>query len=461
MYGLEINRELMLSNAKQLENQLRDTILSGKLSAGDRLPPTRTLAKDLEIARNTVVQVYEQLIAEGYLESLEGSGTYVTNIGKLPVPKTMPTNTKKNSVKERKDIISFNAGNPDTSSFPKSKWANMLKLACLDADDRSFACNNFAGHIELRKAICSYVYRVKGIKCDYEQIIITPGAAGGMGILAKILKEEGTKIAVEDPCIHFVRSIFQEHGYELCPIEVATQGMDINDLRRYTGVNIIYVVPSHQYPIGGVLPVARRIELLQYASSQNAYVIEDDYDSEYRYKGEVIQALRNLGPDRVIFVGSFSKIFSPSLRLGYMILPENLCDKVVQQMEFSNLCANNIEQLAMAEFINQRLLDKHIYHMKKLYEGKRIHLMKCLTAAFEERIKLSGEYAGLHLLVTFDRDLDDRNLQSMEQNGVEADFVEEYAILKGKHKNKLVLGYGELSYPQIEEGVRRLKEALL
>lgn len=466
MYGFEINRSLALSNAKQLENQLREAILSGKLAAGTRLMPTRSLAKDLGIARNTVIQVYEQLTAEGYLESLEGSGTYTANIGQLPKPhnRSFITDTihrKQDDINNKvNDIISFNAGNPDVSVFPRIQWAKMMKEACLDEENNSFTYLDYAGHQKLRRAISSYVYRLKGIVCDEEQIIIIPGASGGMDLLAKAFDRKYNRIAIEDPCIDFVKNIFLSTGYEIMPVTVDSHGMEVDSLREIGKADLIYVVPSHQYPIGGVLPAARRVSLLQYACDQGAYIIEDDYDSEFRYKGEVLQALRNLDPERVIYLGSFSKIFSPALRLGYMILPEQLCEAVIRQMELSNCYVNPTLQLAMAEFINQKLLDRHIYKMKKLYESKRIYLIECLKNYFGERISISGEYAGMHLLATFDRELGENDILAMQNNGVDIDLVEDYAILKGKHRNQLVLGYGELSLTQIEEGVRRLKASL-
>jgi GntR family transcriptional regulator / MocR family aminotransferase len=459
MFGFIIDHSSELSNAKQLEKQIREAILSGGLAAGDRLPPTRALAKDMQIARNTVIQAYEQLLAEGYLDAREGSGTYVAEIGRIPVPKEKVPLPKTDQTVLR-DVISFDAGNPDIGSFPRAAWARMLKEACLDADEEAFGYTYFSGHPRLKRAIRDYAYRIKGLQCEERQILIVPGAAGGLELLAKVFADGGKRIALEDPCMHFVKKIFADHRYELYPVEVDGQGMEINRLQQLSGINLVYVVPSHQYPIGGVIPISRRIALLQYAGSQNAYVLEDDYDSEFRYKGEALQAMHNLDQERVIYIGSFSKIFAPSLRLGYMILPVQLIDKVARQLQESNLWTNTLEQLAMAGFMEELLLDKHIYRMRKLYENKRRELIRCLKDAFGESIRISGEYAGLHLLVTFDRELTEGDLISMSNAGVEADYVEEYAMVKGRHKNRLVLGYGALSQPQIEEGVKRLKRAL-
>lgn len=330
----------------------------------------------------------------------------------------------------------------------------------MDEEDETNAYCNFTGMEKLQRAICDYVYRVKGIVCDYHQIIITPGTSGGVELIAKTFKKYFNKMVLEDPCIHFVINTFSNYGYEVLPVSVDTQGMQVEALHKIPNTDLIYVVPSHQFPIGGILPVARRIALLQYAKEQNAYVMEDDYDCEFRYKGEPIQPLRNLDPERVIYLGSFSKIFSPSLRIGYMIVPHHLCDIVTRQMELSNQWVNSTLQLALAEFLELKYLDKHIYKMKKVYEKKRLHLIKCIEKEFGAHAKVSGEYAGLHLLFQYERNFTDQDIQSLEDAGVIVDFVENYSIIKGNHKNELVLGYGELSNSEIEEGVKRLRMAL-
>ncbi len=459
MYGFEINRDLALPIAKQMEHQIRTAILDGKLVAGDRLLPTRSAARDLGIARNTVIRVYEQLSAEGYLVSREGSGIYVADIGRLPQPKLLPSVQRSKPVKDKEEIA-FDAGTPDIGAFPRNQWAKLLKKACQEAEAASFAYGDFAGNAILRKAISSYIYRMKGILCNEDQVIIIPGTAGGMEILAKVFQQGKRRIAVEDPCIHFVKCIFKDHYYELCPVEVDGQGIMVERLQEYEDVDLIYTVPSHQFPMGGVLPATRRVALLQYANRQNAYIIEDDYDSEFRYKGEVIQAMYSLDRERVIYLGSFSKIFAPSLRIGYMILPGHLCEQVIRLMQQSNLWVGGVEQLALAEFLEQKLMDRHIYRMRKLYENKRKHLIRYLTDAFGSRMEITGESAGMHLLASFDHALTEPELQALEKLGVEIDSVEDYALVKGRNRNRIVLGYGGLTHAQMEEGVRRIKSAI-
>lgn len=456
MYGFHIEREQSFSISKQLQKQIRDAVITGRLVAGDQLPPTRKLSLELKIARNSVIEAYEQLIAEGYLESITGSGTYVADIGN-PSAINYSTGTYTELQENRRDdIISFNSGCPDELSFPKNLWANTVKNAVIEApSDFSYAGTTF-----LQKEICSYVFRSKGIVCDYRQIVIVSGASGGLDIIAKALMNHSNQIAIEDPCIYFVHEIFAKHNYTIHAVPVDNQGIITDKLYELENVNLIYTVPSHQFPIGGVLPAKRRLLLLSYAVEKNTYVIEDDYDSEFRYKGEALQALHNLNPERVIFVGSFSKIFSPYIRLGYLILPFQLCPAIVNQIEHSNLWTNTAIQLAMAELLNRKYIDRHTYRMKKIYEEKRIYLMKKFYEVFGDRISISGEFAGLHFLVSFDKRIGDEEVQRMKSLGVEADLVEDYALIKKNHENMLVIGYGNLSFSQMDVGVHRLKQAI-
>lgn len=462
MYGFEINKELPVSAAKQLAQQIRSTVLSGVLPAGERMPPTRSLAAELHIARNTVIEVYEQLLSEGYLISKVGSGTFVAGLGTLPRLHPLPPEFGLSpGRKPKQDLIVFDPGSPDGTAFPRALWARLLKEACLDTDNSTFGYPaSGAGTAALQAALCSYLYRMKGIVCSAAQVVIVPGAYTGLQLTAKVLYREGCTAAVEDPCMPFVRQAFAESGYGLTPIEADACGMKTHTLNLSDPVRAVYVVPSHQFPIGGVLPVARRVELLQYAADKDAYVIEDDYDGEIRYEGDPIQPLQRLNAERVIYLGSFSKIFSPALRIAYLILPWQLRDKVVHRMELTNVWSGTIEQLALVRLLEERLLDKHIYRMKKLYEGKRRLLMLCLKQQFGEHVTVSGENAGMHLLASFKRSLTNEDLHRFTELGVEADGVESFALTKGRHCHQLVLGYGNLTEREIHEGVLRLKRAL-
>ena len=461
MFGLSIDKALSVSLTGQLAQQMRDAILCGKIEAGAKMPPTRSLATELGVSRNTVVQTYEQLIAEGYLHSATGSGTFAADIGALPKLKKQTLEASPEyKVEKDEGVIAFYAGNPDVSSFPRTLWAKALKEACLYADDDAFGYGSPEGHPALRKAISGYLYRAKGIYCGSDRVIILPGTAMAIETVAKLLYQEGCAAAFEDPCLIFAHNAMERGGLKTIPVESDSLGMRTDLLPADANIRLIYVAPSHQYPLGGVLPIARRLALLEFAQRHDAYIIEDDYDSEFRYHGEPIQSLWNLSGERVIYLGSFSNVFSPSLRMAYIIIPERLKQSMAGLLGRLNIWVGAIEQIALGRIIESKQFDRHVYRMKRMYDSKRRLLIDCLKAAFGSRIEISGELAGLHMLVTLDRDIDEEDKKSIASSGVEADCAEDYAAVKGRFKNKLVLGYGNLSKAQIEEGVIRLSKAL-
>lgn len=467
MFGIHIDKAGPISIVQQLTAQIRRQILDGQFKNGEKLPPTRELSKDLHIARNSIVQVYEQLLSEGYLVSRVGSGTFVAELENVQLDQqVLPARqnqqeSRVSTIDGRPDLIRFHAGNPDSSAFPRAKWAALLKETCLDAPAAMFEYAPAMGMWQLRFALCRYLFRAKGIQCTPDQILTIPGAARGIDLLSEVFRAKTDTVAVEDPSIDFVKTIFLRRGFSVYPVPADQLGMETSKLPIEPPSLLIYTVPSHQFPIGAVMPVNRRLHLLEYARQHDAYIIEDDYDSEFRYQGGPIQSLRHLDPERVLYLGSFSKIFSPGLNLGYMIVPLHLLDKATLLMEQLNMRASTVEQLTLARFIEDKLLDRHVYKMKKVYEKKRAHLIQSLQLAFGDKVLISGENAGLHVLVSFtDHEFSPPDFIAFLKNGVEADWVEDYACLKGFHENQLVLGYGNLTMEQITEGIRRIREVL-
>ncbi len=464
MYGLQVDHKSPLSITRQLTGQLRTMILNGTLPAGTRLPPTRSLAMELNISRNTALQVYEQLIAEGYLSGRTGSGTYVMALSSpgaspvLDVPKRDAAG--KENPQEQEGMIAFEAGLTDVRYFPRAAWMRAVRDALIDMPEEGFSWCISCGEAELREELCAYLYRTKDITCSPEQIVILPGATSGVDIACWALKS-CPAVAMEDPCVHFMRQAFLRNGYEIVPVPVDSQGMKTDLLESVPEIGLIYVVPSHQFPTGNVLTVSRRLELLSQARSRGAYIIEDDYDSEFRYEGEPIQTLRHLDPERVIYLGSFSKIFSPTLRMGYMILPWDAIDRMRSAMESINLSVPVLLQRAFAAFLHNGQLEHHIYKMKRLYAKKRLLLIKELKLAFGEKIRISGENAGMHLMVAFENHpLCREDFEKLHACRAEAEWSEDYAIQKGIYESGMILGYGALSEEEIKKGVARMRTAL-
>lgn len=463
MYGLSVDKNSTVSIVRQLTHQLRSQILSGAIPGGLRLQATRSLAQELGVSRNTIIQVYDQLIAEGYLNSVTGSGTFVAQLGNPPARLTPARGAfiAKTGDNHATKCISFDSGTPDCGLFPRVQWARALKEACLDANDATFGYGRAGGEPDLQRELRGYLYRSKGIECAPEQITILPGATSGVDIIARALPQKSRAAVVEDPCLDSMSGALRKNGYELLPVGVDAQGMMTSDLWQHHA-GLIYVVPSHQFPTGGVLPAPRRLELLRYAAQNGSLIIEDDYDSEFRYDGEPIQPLHSLDPERVVYLGSLSKTFSPSLRVAYAIASPEITRAMRRHLYEMNLCVPVIEQLALASFIRQGLLERHIYRMKKVYAGKRALLIKELTSAFGDEIRIVGQNAGLHMLVLFEhRMLTERDFERMESHGVAADWSKDYCLTdQSDYRNGIILGYGALDDGQIIEGIKRLRESL-
>lgn len=268
-------------------------------------------------------------------------------------------------------------------------------------------------------------------------------------------------VVIEDPITYEIQTIFSSTGANLCPIPVDQNGIqtDLIPVDRKPG--FVFVTPSHQFPLGSILPVQRRIQLIQFARKFDTYIVEDDYDSEFRYGGEPISSLQGLDPERVIYIGSFSKILSPALRIGYLILPTILTQQCRQLKWHFDLHTPSLDQSTLARFIHNGSLDRHIRRMRKLYLRRRKSLHSCLQESFGDHVSISGDATGLHLIAEFDNvEFNENLLRDILQHKVKIYPVEHHAIQKGYHRNKIILGYGNLTEEQIREGVYRMKRAL-
>ena len=461
MYGLTVDHESSLSMQKQLQNQMREGILSGRIPAGDCLPSSRALATELGVSRNTVLGAYDQLIAEGYLRAIGGSGIYVASVGRLPEKSRESfSQVAAQPIVAMRHPISFDVSKGDRAAFPAARWSACLKNACRREFEEPGILHDPLGAPGLRDEIAAYLRRKKGIDCARERIVITSGAAGAMDLIARIFREGRRRIVVEDPCIHFVREIFGDYGYRVMTTRTDERGICAEPGNRIAAADLVYVSPSHQFPLGGILPVSRRVQLLTFAHAQDAYVIEDDYDSEFRYEGEPVPSLLGLDDRRVLYVGSFSKILSSSMRIGYVILPAEFAKRAAELIDNKNAYVNLTLQLAMEEFLRERYLDAHIYRMKKLYAHKRQTMIARIREIFGNSAAISGENAGLHLLLRYERALTDQDRVMLRNQGLEIEFVEDYAWTKGAHTHEMILGYGALSEREIADGLQTLCDVL-
>ena len=474
---------------RQLYEELRRAILSCRLKPGERVPSTRSLSNSLGISRATATLSYEQLIAEGYLEAVIGSGTRVC--AQLPdeLLKTAPIKTVSfSTLQEAKasfrlsrygqsldnsklleavepDLpINFKTGRPALEEFPILEWRRLLLRHCrTDRADLLDYAQNLWGEPKLRQAISSYLGRSRAVNCSADQIIIINGSQQAIDLITKLLIERGDSVAVEDPGYLGARRAFLAQGARLLPVPVDENGIVVETLaaKAATNAKLIYVTPSHQFPTGAVLPLNRRLELLKWAERTGAMIIEDDYDSEFRYGGHPIPALQGLsGGDSVIYVGTFSKVLFPALRIGYVVVPESMARVFARARWIADRQTPTLEQRTLADFIAEGHLERHLRRMRTLYDKRRQTLVRALRLHFEDQVEIVGENAGMHVMVRLRTKFnDDEVTKRAAEVGVGVVSAQIYYLGKSR-TGEFVLGYAGLSERRIQEGIRRLAKAL-
>jgi GntR family transcriptional regulator/MocR family aminotransferase len=475
---------------RQLYDELRGAILSGRLKPGERVPATRECARSHAVSRTTVTLSYRLLVSEGYLQSSVGSGTFVS--GELPddLLRANPVAKAHAAAKppaapavhlsrygasiadpvpfeppEHEAPITFKSGRPALEEFPLEVWRRLILKHCR-APDRSFLdyADGAQGHQPLREAIARHLGRARAVTCNADQIIIVNGAQQAIDLIAKLLVDRGDWVAVENPGYLGVTRAMQAHGARLLPVPVDASGLQVSTLARSAKPRpkLVYVTPSHQYPTGSILTLPRRLELLAWAAKMGVVLVEDDYDSEFRFGSRPIPALQGLpGEASVIYVGTLSKVLFPALRLGYLVVPPSLTHVVARAKWLADRQAPTIDQMVLADFINQGHLERHLRRMRTLYDRRRQALVHALATHFGDRAATLGGSAGMHLVIRLRCKPDDEELIRRARAAGVALVSTRLNYLGdewGRPINEFVLGYAGLSERRIQEGVRRLAE---
>lgn len=485
---------------RQIYEEVRLAILSGRLSAGHKMPSTRALSQSLGISRATVTMSYEYLLSEGYFESLTGSGTYVsrqipedllhvdTDLS-LEATSDLSDDSEHGGPAQRKRLswygqslasrnwldfpeaeprIQFTFGRPDLDEFPLRIWNQLISkhlnkrdLTTLDCPTRS------KGHLPLRQALADYLASARAVQCDPERIIIVNGSQQAITLVIRVLIDREDFAAIEEPGYLGAQKAFLANGANLVPIQVDQSGIRVEDLKRSFGsgsgasAKLVYVTPSHQYPTGVALSLPRRLDLLKWAARTGTYVIEDDYDSEYRYKGRPIPALAGLDKNNsVIYIGTFSKILFPAMRLGYLVVPDNLVDVFARAKWITDRHSALLDQQVLAEFITAGHMERHIRKMRGLYEQRRKLFIDNLKQTFGNRISILGDNAGISVLVRFNTECSDEELvRRAAMQGVGISSTKKYYI--GQHRpSEFLLNYAGLKDEELLEGIRIIASIL-
>ncbi|AIP65939.2 PLP-dependent aminotransferase family protein [Burkholderia thailandensis] len=454
---------------RQLLRLMQQAILSGELTPGTKLPSSRTLATDLAIARNTVLHVYDQLTTEGYVLTTTGSGTYVADTrpdaaamraqaGTLAHPSdesrdaqqrahgalsTRGAQLIRHAGVSRRQWGAFMPGVPDVSEFPARTWSRLQARLWKEANPELLTYAPGGGYRPLRRALSDYLRVARSVKCSPDQIIITTGIHQSIDLSVRLLADVGDRAWVEEPCYWGVRSVLHAAGLVLAPVPVDHEGLAprAQDLKHPP--RLALVTPSHQYPLGMVMSLARRRMLLEYARQHQCWIIEDDYDSEFRYGSRPLASLQGLDDaGRVIYVGSLGKMLFPSLRLGYMVVPEHLVETFRTGLSELYREGQLMQQAVLAEFIMDGYLTSHVRRMRALYGERRQLLIDAIHARFGDALPVMGDEAGLHLVIGLPNGCDDRAItQTAFDAGVIVRPLTTYYNQADTARDGLLLGY--------------------
>ena len=475
---------------RQIYRALRTSIVSGELAAGTRLPPTRTLAEQLALSRTTVLQAYEQLAAEGYIVGRTGSGSYVSAEAKPPAKRRAaarePGAAQRRAelsrfaqrLEERRSrplyssyvseqppvAYDFRYGRPSIADFPVRAWQRCIGRRARAASVRAHDYGHPQGSPALRAALAEYLSRARGVAVDAEHLLIVTGSQQGLDLAARVLLDPGDTAVVEEPGYEGARRAFEAAAAKLVFVPADDDGLRSEDLiGAAPRARVAHVTPSHHYPLGGIMPYARRVALLAWARRAGAYVVEDDYDGEYRFGGRPLEALKALDEeDRVIYLGTFSKVMYPALRVGYLALPDSLVEAFTRAKLVADGGGPMLEQDALADFIASGEFERHIRRARKRYAERRAVLLEALAKRLGDRVQVCGEDAGLHVVV---RVLDEHAPTSREiarrarQAGVGIYPVDSY-YERPPRRPAFVVGYGSVKPADIRAGVAKLASVL-
>ena len=451
---LHLNRRSDESFGSQLKRQLREGIRAGSLRKGLRLPSTRALADQLGISRPVVVDVYEQLAAEGYLQTRQGARTTVAEVGTVGRGRDIAPPRREAAIR-----YDLRPAIPDLALFPRKSWLKSMRVALGQMPNESLGYEGRYGTEWLRRVLAEYLGRVRGVVAEPDQIIVTSGFAEARALVCAALRTRGvSRLAVEDPSYSNWQSVDQA-GLTRIPVPVDSDGIDVDRLEA-SGAQAVFVTPAHQFPTGVVLGKERRRKLIAWLRQRsNRFAIEDDYDAEFRYDHAPLGALQGLVRDKVLYAGTVSKTLAPGLRLGWLVVPRDLIDCVqLEQGRWSEGCPR-IDQNTLASFIESGGYDQQLRRMRRIYRRRREVLIEALARRLPEA-EVTGIAAGLHATVRLPAGIDeDRLCAAMARHGVAADVMHKYRIAS-KGPPTLLLGYGRASESALRTGVRILAQAV-
>lgn len=459
---------------RQIFEGVRHAIRSGRLRAGDRLPSTRDLAEQWGVSRSVVVTAFEQLQAEGYIATRRGSGCFVSPEVAVKKPERpaaaidlsrygrhlsgAPSAGFVFPATRPGRRYDFAYGRGDVADFPFARWRRLLTKHARQASARELDYGPAAGHPSLREAICTHVRRSRGVSCEPSQVIVVNGSQQAIDLVARVLVDPGDAVAIENPHYQGTRAILAASGARLCPVDVDEAGLDPSNLPP--SARALFLTPSHQFPTGGVLTMARRLAILDWANRCGAVVVEDDYDGEFRYDGQPLESLQGLdGGGRVIYVGTFSRTVFAALRIGYLIVPKALVGVFEAAKWLADRHTAGLEQRVLAEFIDSGSYELHLRRVRRSLATRRDALLDAMATAWGSTLRATGEGAGAHVVLWLPTGSDERRaIDTAASHDVGVYPVSGYFLRHARPG--LLLGFAQMTLPDIREGIRRLAASL-
>jgi len=465
---------------RQLREGYRAAIVERRLRPGQRLPSTRALAAELGISRIPVLQAFQQLLAEGYFESRVGAGTFVASA--LPQDARAgsgtgtpePTRPGRRPVSRRSGLLppprvapwlagagAFRMNETALEHFPFATWGRLVSRHARHPRRDQLAYGDPMGSLPFREALASYLRSARGVRCEAEQVMVVSGSQQALELTSRVLLEPGSAVWVEEPGYGGARDVLTMAGARLVPVPVDGEGLDVQaGAALFDRVRAVYVTPSHQYPLGMTMTASRRLQLLDWARRRGAWVIEDDYDSEYRYGSQPVASLQGLDRDaRVVYIGTFSKVLFPALRVGYVVLPPDLVPRFAAVREAMDICPPALYQAALTDFLGDGHFARHVRKMRELYGGRRAALADALAHGLGGAPELLGDEAGLHLTLALPRGGDRQVAMRAAARGLLAMPLSS-CYLGPATRQGLVLGFGGTPLDSIVPAVQRLSPLL-
>jgi len=471
--GITISKNSDIPIYQQVYEQIRKMIVKKRLLPGDRLPASRKLATDLGVSRTSIIQSFEQLILEGYLMGKPGAGTYISetlpdnliNASSELKKENFPPDTNENYklnlslVTQKNEIVPFLNGTVAFDHFPYKIWQHVGSRVLQDLKSYNLGYSSSFGYWPLRKQIADYLRLSRAVNCDVRQVIIVNGSLQGISLLLQYLLKPGDSVWMEDPGYEMVNTAFKNRGVNICPIPIEKDGLDIQyAIEHFDSAKLLYVTPSHQYPLGSTLSIKKRRLLLEYAAQKDFWIVEDDYDSEFRYDGTPLPSLQGLDKnEHVIYTGTFSKVLFPALRIAYLVLPTL---KMVEEFKVvkETLMGQSpvIDQIVLAEFMEQGHFLRHLRRMRLLYAERRRILVELITQYLSKYLTIENHNAGMNIIAWVSENIDmDKLRDEAIKNKVYIFFLKDYTI-SNYTKPGIILGYTAFSKYKMKIGVEKL-----